>query len=106
MVVMVIVLGPLLPGLAHAISKTTVHIPDGLVHLYSMSWLYGFHVSIFIYWLLNFISPAEATFVSATVSAFPEDSEVLEGMEYGTRSPTNSAQEHNEIAEEKATGRE
>jgi nucleobase:cation symporter-1, NCS1 family len=78
---MVVVLTPLLPGLAYAISPTTVSINQGLVHLYSISWLYGFHVSIFLFWLLNAVFPPTETFVPATISAFPEENTFIDGIE-------------------------
>ena len=80
---MVTVLTPLLPGLANAVSPAKVTLPSGLVNLYNINWLYGFHTSIFLYWMLNYISPPKETFVSATVPAFADEMGVIEGIERG-----------------------
>jgi nucleobase:cation symporter-1, NCS1 family len=85
-VVIIVVLTPLLPGLAYSISPATVSISQGLVNLYYISWLYGFHVSIALFWALNAVFPPTETFVSSTISPFAEDREVLDGIETGNTS--------------------
>lgn len=67
LVTTLVVIVPLLPGLARAVSPSTVHINAGLQHLYSFNWLYGFCLSIFLYVGLNLIWPARATLIERTV---------------------------------------
>ena len=80
-VVMIVVLTPLLPGLAQSVSPSTVAIPSGLANLYNINWLYGFHTTIFLYWILSYVRPPRETFVSETIPAFPDESGIIEGIE-------------------------
>lgn len=85
-VVMVVVLTPLLPGLANAVSPSTVRLGAGILNLYNINWLYAFHATIFLYWILNYVSPPRETFVSATIPGLPEEASIIEGIEGGTGS--------------------
>lgn len=64
---MVTVITPLLPGLAATVSPATVTVDSGLVHLYDISWLFGFPTSVFLYWILNLVAPARDTLVPKTI---------------------------------------
>ncbi|KAJ9143382.1 Uracil permease [Pleurostoma richardsiae] len=66
------IVGPLLPGLAHAINSS-IALGKGLQHLYSINWLFGFFASIVIYYILMTIFPARNTMM--------QDVEVLEGID-------------------------
>ena len=73
------VVTPLLPGLAHAISPASVNVNSGIDNLYAISWLYGFHVSIALYYALFKIWPASGTMVPKTLSGSPAES--IEGVD-------------------------
>lgn len=61
------VIVPLLPGLAHAVTPDSVHIDSGLQHLYDINFLYGFCLSIVLYFFLNYFWPDQATLVPNVV---------------------------------------
>ncbi|KAK5108476.1 hypothetical protein LTR62_008294 [Meristemomyces frigidus] len=77
LVTTILVVVPLLPGMANKISPTTVHIDEGLKHLFDFNWLYGFCLSIVLYWSLNKISPDNATLIPEVVYGTPP---VLDGI--------------------------
>jgi cytosine/uracil/thiamine/allantoin permease len=77
-VVTVFIVTPLLPGLAHAISPPNVSVNSGIDHLYAISWLYGFHASILLYYALAYLWPVSESLVSKTVSG-PAD--LIEGLD-------------------------
>jgi NCS1 family nucleobase:cation symporter-1 len=62
-----LVIVPLLPGLAHAVTPNNVNIDAGLQHLYAINYLYGFSLSFTLYFLLNYVWPDRATLVPAVV---------------------------------------
>ncbi|KAJ5150072.1 NCS1 allantoate transporter [Penicillium atrosanguineum] len=62
-----LVIVPLLPGLAHAVTPENVHINSGLQHLYDINFLYGFCLSIVLYLCLNYFWPDQATLVPNVV---------------------------------------
>jgi NCS1 family nucleobase:cation symporter-1 len=72
---------PCLPGLAQSISPDSVGVNEGIKHLYAFSWLFGICISVFLYTSLNYMFPAKATLVLATVWG-PNDS-VLEAYAAG-----------------------
>lgn len=88
-----IVIAPLLVGLAYQISPTTVSIDGGLVNLYSISWLFGYPTSIFLYSLFSYISVPTETMVPKTIPGVPEiidgENADIENVSGGT-SPTPS----------------
>ncbi|KAK5127778.1 hypothetical protein LTR85_004894 [Meristemomyces frigidus] len=94
MVVMILIIVPMLPGLGYAVSPETVRVSIGITHLYDISWLYGYHASIFLYWLLNVISPARETLVAKTIPGIPE---YIEGVEIEDKSSSINAQEPFEV---------
>ncbi|KAF7188233.1 putative permease [Pseudocercospora fuligena] len=72
----VIVVGPLLPGMAHKINSS-LDIGTGLVHLFSFNWLYGFVLSITLYVGLHFAFPDRRTTIPEVV---PGTAEALYGV--------------------------
>lgn len=72
--VTVVIVTPMLPGLAHAITPDKVTVSVGIDHLYSISWLYGFHASIALYYVLAKIFPVTPTLVPKTISGSPASS--------------------------------
>lgn len=61
---------PVLPGLAAKVSPKTVTIDEGLQHLFSFNWLYGFFLSIFIYYFSNLFFPHKKTLIPAVITGF------------------------------------
>ncbi|KAJ5895981.1 NCS1 allantoate transporter [Penicillium subrubescens] len=62
-----VVILPLLPGLAHSVTPNNVNIDTGLRHLYAINYLYGFCVSFTFYFSLNYFWPDQATLIPAVV---------------------------------------
>lgn len=62
-----LVIVPLLPGLAHSVTPNNVSIDIGLQHLYSINYLYGFLLSFTLYFVLNYFWPDRATLIPAVV---------------------------------------
>ncbi|KUL88834.1 hypothetical protein ZTR_03414 [Talaromyces verruculosus] len=62
-----VVIVPLLPGLAHAVTPHNVYIDTGLQHLYSINYLYGFSLSVTFYFALNYFWPHRRTLIPAVV---------------------------------------
>ncbi|QKX64800.1 uncharacterized protein TRUGW13939_11976 [Talaromyces rugulosus] len=62
-----VVVVPLLPGLAKAVTPDNVHINTGLEHLYSINYLYGFGLSTTFYFILNYFWPDQRTLIPAVV---------------------------------------
>jgi hypothetical protein len=94
---------PLLPGLANAVSSKTAPIDQGLKNLYNISWLYGYHATIFVYWLLNYFFPAKGVAVGETIKTRADAFEVSEGVEVvGGGSVDGSLEEKKLSANEKA----
>ncbi|GKT42962.1 putative permease [Colletotrichum spaethianum] len=60
---------PLLPGLASKVSSS-VSLNDGLNNLFSFNWLYGFFLSVFIYYTLNYFFPHKDTLIPSVVTGF------------------------------------
>jgi NCS1 family nucleobase:cation symporter-1 len=77
-----VIVTPLLPGLAYSISPSKVSVNTGINHLFSISWLYGFHASIALYYVLTLLWPMKKTFVSETISGSTES---LNGVEVEDR---------------------
>jgi nucleobase:cation symporter-1, NCS1 family len=100
-VVMIAVLGPLLPGLAYAVSPTTVSVPAGVNNLYSISWLYGFHVAILLFWGLNYLFPAPEALVAATIPGVSDEIEGIEPSDQALPSSSNSIEQKTASVEEK-----
>jgi NCS1 family nucleobase:cation symporter-1 len=55
--VLLIIIVPLLPPMAHVVNANSVSVPAGLTHLYDFNWLYGFTSGSVLYYILNRIFP-------------------------------------------------
>ncbi|KAK3676881.1 hypothetical protein LTR78_003085 [Recurvomyces mirabilis] len=73
----VVVIVPLLPGMANKVTPASVHIDQGLKHLFDFNWIYGFCLSIAMYWVLNVVSPDKRTLIPEVVHG---TSPVLNGI--------------------------
>jgi nucleobase:cation symporter-1, NCS1 family len=86
-VVTAVVIIPLLPGLVWKVAPTHTHISVGLQHLFSFNWLYGFVLSVTMYYALNFFFPDHNTLISKVVHGIPQ---VVEGREVDVESNASS----------------
>ena len=75
---MLLVIIPLLPGMIAKIAGGSIHLNEGLQHLFSFNYLYGFCLSVAMYWTLNILSPDKRTLVREVVHGTPK---ILEGVE-------------------------
>lgn len=66
---------PLLPALANKVNPK-IHLASGLKNLFTINWLYGFILSIVLYYFLNLAFPNETSIVPETVTGF----EFLDGV--------------------------
>ncbi|KAI0850077.1 uracil permease [Daldinia vernicosa] len=57
------VIVPLLPALAKKVTPQNVDVSQGLVNLFTFNWLYGFFVSVVMYYALNYFFPHETTLI-------------------------------------------
>ncbi|KZL63844.1 NCS1 allantoate transporter (NCS1 nucleoside transporter) [Colletotrichum tofieldiae] len=64
-----IVIIPLLPGLVAKVSSS-VTLSSGLNNLFSFNWLYGFFLSILIYYTLNYFFPHRESLIPCVVTGF------------------------------------
>ena len=68
--------GPLLPGLGNSIATNGIPgLDDGIKHLYSIDWLFGFVVSIFLYTGLSWLFPARESLSTVTIFGHELDGE-------------------------------
>ncbi|KAI4917752.1 hypothetical protein J4E85_009844 [Alternaria conjuncta] len=67
---------PLLPGLANKVNPE-LKLSAGLQNLFTFNWLYGFFLSIFLYYFCNLFFPAHETLIPRIVTGF----EYLDGIE-------------------------
>lgn len=65
--ILLVIIPPLFPGLARSIKPSAVHVSQGILHLYSFNWLFGFCTSVALYWILDRVFPAEETYVTKTI---------------------------------------
>ncbi|KAF2092331.1 NCS1 nucleoside transporter [Saccharata proteae CBS 121410] len=63
LLVTALVIVPMLPGLAYKVTPEDVHIDTGLQHLFTFNWLYGFTLSVVLYYVLNIVWPDRATLI-------------------------------------------
>ena len=89
LVAMLVTVVPLLPALAKKVTPDNVHIDQGLQNLFSFNWLYGFFLSTFIYWVLNFFFPDKKTLIDHVVPGY----NVTHGIEGDTESQTTEPKE-------------
>jgi hypothetical protein len=80
---MVLVIVPMLPGLANKVTPTNVHIPSALTYLFDINWLYGFVAACILYYALNIVFPDYGTLIPQVVHG---DIEVVEGVSSGNAS--------------------
>ncbi|EFQ25721.1 NCS1 nucleoside transporter [Colletotrichum graminicola M1.001] len=64
-----VVIIPLLPGLVAKVAPS-VNLASGLKNLFSFNWLYGFFLSIFVYYTLNYFFPHKETLIPSVVTGF------------------------------------
>lgn len=67
---------PLLPALANKVNPK-IPLPSGLKNLFTINWLYGFFLSISLYYFSNLLFPDRGTLIPKVVTGF----EYVEGME-------------------------
>ncbi|EUC47383.1 hypothetical protein COCMIDRAFT_35070 [Bipolaris oryzae ATCC 44560] len=67
---------PLLPGLANKVNPD-LKLTQGLRNLFTFNWLYGFFLSMFLYYFANFFFPERDTLISHVVTGF----EHLDGVD-------------------------
>ncbi|KAI1495240.1 uracil permease [Biscogniauxia mediterranea] len=70
LVATLVVLISLLPGLADKVTSQSVRVGGGLKHLYSLNWLFGFIVSAFLYFGLNYLFPDKNTLIPRVISGY------------------------------------
>lgn len=80
---------PLLPGLANKVNPG-LKLSSGLQHLFTFNWLYGFFLSIFLYYLCNLFFPDNQTLISHVITGFELDG--IEVEESGHRIETKCSQ--------------
>ncbi|KIJ54565.1 hypothetical protein M422DRAFT_152716 [Sphaerobolus stellatus SS14] len=100
---MVIVIPPMLPGLANAITPNAGIKAAGTTHLYDISFLFGCFGGIFIYLFLSYMWPAKETFVDEAITSdnyVPEIQEAKESNEGKTSvDEKNSDDYHTGVAQ-------
>jgi NCS1 family nucleobase:cation symporter-1 len=64
---MLVTIAPLLPGMVSSVSGGSIHINNGLQHLFAFNWLYGFFLSIAAYWALNVMFPDRRTLIPKVI---------------------------------------
>jgi NCS1 family nucleobase:cation symporter-1 len=70
---------PLLPALANKVNPK-IHLATGLKNLFTINWLYGFFLSIALYYFLNLVFPDKESSIPRVVTGF----EYVEGVEVNT----------------------
>jgi NCS1 family nucleobase:cation symporter-1 len=60
---------PLLPALANKVNRK-IYLATGLKNLFSINWMYGFCLSIFLYYTLNLFFPDKESVISKVVTGF------------------------------------
>lgn len=63
LLILVFVIIPMLPALAHKVTPANVHIPTALSNIFAINWLYGFITSCVLYYALNIIFPEVGTLI-------------------------------------------
>jgi NCS1 family nucleobase:cation symporter-1 len=70
---------PLLPALANKVNPK-IRLATGLKNLFTINWLYGFFLSIALYYFLNLVFPDKESSIPRVVTGF----EYVEGVEVNT----------------------
>lgn len=97
LVTTIVVVGPLLPGMAHKISPDTVKIGPGLEKLFSFNWLYGFLLSIVMYVGFHIAVPDRQTTIPVVIHGTPM---VMEGVAMDIESGRHSQNMHGKASME------
>ncbi|KAI0155965.1 uracil permease [Pestalotiopsis sp. NC0098] len=98
LVVTLLVIVPLLPALAYKVTPQNVHISTGLQHLFTFNWLYGFVVSIVLYYVLNVVFPHRPTLIDKVVPGYPY---AIDGIVADTESQNSSKEGREESSKNK-----
>jgi NCS1 family nucleobase:cation symporter-1 len=75
---------PLLPALANKVNPK-IPLPVGLKNLFTINWLYGFFLSIALYYLANLFFPDQETLIPKVVTGF----ECVEGIDVSSARTSN-----------------
>jgi NCS1 family nucleobase:cation symporter-1 len=73
-----LVIVPMLPALANKVTPWSVQLPDGLINIFNINWLYGFFLSCVLYYGFNMVSPDRGTLIPYVVHGVPELREIDE----------------------------
>ncbi|KAL5118332.1 hypothetical protein ACEQ8H_003681 [Pleosporales sp. CAS-2024a] len=79
---------PLLPALANKVNPK-IRLATGLQRLFTINWLYGFFLSVVLYYLLNLVCPDKETMIDRVMTGFEYDQGVE--IEYGSCSSTGKS---------------
>jgi len=94
---------PVLPGLANKVNPS-IALAEGLKNLFSLNWLYGFFVSIFLYYGAHMLFPSYGTQIPRVVTGF--EGQVIDGVETESqRSADQSMGESKVVSEPKVEER-
>lgn len=91
---LVIIIVPLLPPMAHVVNPSSVTVPAGLTHLYDFNWLYGFVSASTLYYVLNRIFPYKRGLIenAVLVESSIHGNSTMEGI---TTHPSHTDGENN-----------
>ncbi|KAK8134854.1 uracil permease [Apiospora sp. TS-2023a] len=67
-----VVIAPLLPGIAQKVTPQNVRVGAGIANLFAVNWLYGFFASIAMYCALNYVAPDRRTLIPAVVPGYSD----------------------------------
>ncbi|KAH8894284.1 NCS1 allantoate transporter [Thozetella sp. PMI_491] len=81
LVTTLLVIVPLLPALAKKVTPQNVTISQGLQNLFAFNWLYGFVVSVSLYYFLNFFFPHRPTLIDRVVPGYKVGSGDVEDVD-------------------------
>ena len=95
LVVTLAVIVPLLPALANKVTPQTVPIPDGLQNLFAINWLYGFVLSVVLFYVLHKLFPDRQTLIPATITGDEVAQGVVEGSDGNSDNATEKGLHYN-----------
>ncbi len=73
------VMAPVLPGVAYAVSPSTVFIGTGAQNLYKINWLFSFFTSSVLYYVLNLVFPHRTSLIEHVVPGIKPTAESVDG---------------------------
>jgi len=88
---------PLLPALANKVNPK-IYLAKGLKNLFTINWLYGFFLSVALYYFLHLFFPDKGTTIHKVVTGF----EYVEGVEVDAESYESDSKE---VEESKGTAK-